>query len=324
MSHLTRRAVLAAGAAATAAAAVPAFAQPTTTTLIVPFPPGGSTDAFARLVQNGLQEKLGRTVLVENRAGAAGSIGAAAVAKSPPDGSALLVTFDSHAVIPAILEKPPVDVKTELVPVMLVGTAPYVIATGADKPYKSFADVVAAAKANPGKVNFGSVGVGTIGHLAMTLLAKRADINLPHVAYRGGGPAMNDLIGGHVELVCGSAALITPHIVSGKVRPIMQLGSTRLDRFKDTQTAIDAGFKDLTAEAWWGVFAPKGMDPKLAETIYQALKAVVSDATISERLKTTQEMKLILGGPADMGAFFNKEMEKWGAVVRDNNIKSGN
>lgn len=324
MVQMTRRAVLAAGAAATAASAVPAFAQPATTTLIVPFPPGGSTDAFARLVQNGLQEKLGRTVLVENRAGAAGSIGAAAVAKSPPDGSALLVTFDSHAVIPAILEKPPVDVKSELLPLMLVGTAPYVIATGADKPYKSFADVVAAAKANPGKVNFGSVGVGTIGHLAMTLLSKQAGVDLPHVAYRGGGPAMNDLIGGHVELVCGSAALITPHIVSGKVRPVMQLGATRLDRFKDTQTAIDAGFKDFTAEAWWGVFAPKGMDPKMVETLYQHFKSVVSDATISERLKTTQEMKLVLGGPAEMASFFGKEMDKWGAVVRDNNIRAGN
>ncbi len=127
----------------------------------------------------------------------------------------------------------------------------------AEKPYKTIADVIAAAKAKDGSVTYGSVGVGTIGHLAMTVLGKRAGVNITHVAYRGGGPAMNDLIGGHVDLVCGSAALITPHIRGGKARPIMQMGAKRLDSLKDTQTAIEAGFPDFTAEAWWGVFAPK-------------------------------------------------------------------
>lgn len=324
MVDFTRRAVVAAGAASTFAAAMPAFAQPATTTLIVPFPPGGSTDALARLVQNGLQEKLGRTVIVENRAGAAGSIGAAAVAKAPPDGSSLLVTFDSHAVIPAILEKPPLDVKTELLPVMLVGTAPYLIATGADKPFKSFADVIAAAKAGGKPVTYGSVGVGTIGHLAMTVLSKRAGVDITHVAYRGGGPAMNDLIGGHVDLVCGSVALITPHLAGGKVRPVMQLGPKRLERLKDTQTAVEAGFKDFVAEAWWGVFAPKGMAPDMVEKIYQAVKAVIADPTITSRLRDTQEMNVLTAGPAELGKFFDNEIAKWGAVVRDNNIKAGN
>ena len=140
----------------------PALAQPAKNmTLVVPFPPGGSTDALARVLQAHLQTRLGRTVLVENKSGAAGSLGAVQVAKSAPDGSTFLVTFDSHAVIPSILEKPGLDVEKDLLPVFLVGTAPYVVAANAERPYKTFADVVAACKAKPGAVKYASVGIGT-------------------------------------------------------------------------------------------------------------------------------------------------------------------
>src|SRR3954470_3231050 len=212
---ITRRGVL---AGAAALAVTPAWAQSGTMTLVVPFPPGGSTDALARLLQAPLQAKLGRTVIVENKSGAAGSLGALQVAKSAPDGSSWLVTFDSHAVIPAILEQPPLDVEKDLAPVFLVGTAPYVIAANADTPYKTFADVVAAAKAKPGSVKYASVGIGTLGHLAMTLLGNKTGADLLHVPYRGGGPAMNDVLGGHVDLIAGSAALIVPQLDSGKLR----------------------------------------------------------------------------------------------------------
>ena len=152
-------------------------------------------------LQAAMQAKLNRTVIVENRSGAAGALGAAQVAKSAPDGTSFLVTFDSHAVIPAILEKPPLDVEHDLVPVFLVGTAPYVIAANADRPFKTFADVIAASKENPGSVKYASVGIGTLGHLAMTVLAKKAGVEITHVPYRGGGPAMNDVLGGHVDLI---------------------------------------------------------------------------------------------------------------------------
>jgi tripartite-type tricarboxylate transporter receptor subunit TctC len=306
---------------AVSALAPQAFAQGAVTSLIVPFPPGGSTDALARLIQPGLEKRLGRTVIVENKAGAAGSIGAAQVAKAAPDGHTLLVTFDSHAVIPAILDKPPVDVEKELVPVCLVGTAPYVVATGAEKPYKSFADVIAAAKAKPGSVTYGSVGIGTIGHLAMTLLGKRAGAEITHVANRGGGPAMNDLVGGHVELVCGSAALIMPHIIGGKVRPVMQLGPKRLDSLQSTQTAIEAGFEGFTAEAWWGVFLPRGTPDAIVAATHKVVVDTLSEPEISKRLIETQEMNLVRGGPAELDAFFKKELANWGRVVRENGIK---
>lgn len=308
-------------ASAAFAAAPPAFAE-STMTLIVPFPPGGSTDALARMLQPGLQSALGRTVIVEDKSGAAGSLGAAYVAKSPPDGSSFLVTFDSHAVIPAILERPALNVETDLVPVFLVGTAPYVIAANADRPYRTFADIVAACKAKPGSVSYASVGIGTLGHLAMTQLGNKAGVQITHVPYRGGGPAMNDLIGGHVDLIAGSAALITPHLKGNRIRAIMQLGRERLDSLPDTPTAIESGFPDFETLAWWGVFAPTGTPPAVIARMENAIRAILSQPAAVALLHDTQKMTLLLEGPKEFGVFFAKQVEVWGKVVRENHIKA--
>ena len=316
---ITRRGVLAGAAAMTFA---PAWAQSGTMTLVVPFPPGGSTDALARLLQAPLQTRLNRVVIVENKSGAAGSIGAAQVAKSAPDGSSWLVTFDSHAVIPAILEKPPLDVEKDLAPVFLVGTAPYVIAANADLPYKSFADVVTAAKVKPGSVKYASVGIGTLGHLAMTLLGNKTGVDLQHVPYRGGGPAMNDVLGGHVDLIAGSAALITPQLEGGKLRPILQLGRERLPALKDTQTAIEAGFPDFEALAWWGVFAPKDTPADVIGKLAKEIRDILSEPSVTAKLRETQMMTLILGDAAEFKTFFAKQLDFWGKVVRENNIRA--
>ena len=319
MVRITRRGMLA-GAAALAAG--PVWAQSNTMTLVVPFPPGGSTDALARMLQAPLQSRLNRVVIVENKSGAAGSLGAAVVAKSAPDGSSLLVTFDSHAVIPSILDKPPLDVERDLVPVLLVGTAPYVIAANADLPYKSFADVIAAAKAKPGSVKYASVGIGTLGHLAMTLLGNKAGVDLQHVPYRGGGPAMNDVLGGHVDLIAGSAALITPQLEGGKLRPLLQLGRERLSNLKDVQTAIEAGFPDFETLAWWGVFAPKGMTAEMTGKLAKEIREILSEPATAAKLRETQMMTLVLADPAEFNTFFTKQLTFWGKVVRDNNIRA--
>ena len=319
MEKMTRRLML---AGATAFVAAPAFGQAATMTLVVPFPPGGSTDALARMLQAGLQSKINRTVVVENRSGAAGALGAAQVAKSPADGSAFLVTFDSHAVIPAILEKPPLDVEHDLEPVFLVGTAPYVIAANADRPFKTFADVIAASKDKPGSVKYASVGIGTLGHLAMTVLAKKAGVEITHVAYRGGGPAMNDVLGGHVDLIAGSAALITPQLESKRIRPILQLGRERLPSLKDTQTAIEAGFPDFETLAWWGVFAPKGTPPDVIANMAKAVREILSEPKTAQNLHESQQMTLILADAKEFGVFFAKQVSFWGQVVRENNIKA--
>jgi tripartite-type tricarboxylate transporter receptor subunit TctC len=320
MNKITRRTMLAASAAFVAA---PALAQaPKTMTLVVPFPPGGSTDAMARLLQSHLQNKLGRVVVVENKSGAAGSLGAAQVAKSPPDGSSFLVTFDSHAVIPSILERPQVDVEQDLMPVFLVGTAPYVIAANASRPFKTFADVVAASKKEPGSIKYASVGIGTLGHLSMTMLGKQAGVEMIHVPYRGGGPAMNDVLGGHVDLIAGSAALVMAQLGTNALRPILQLGKERMPSLPDTQTGIEAGYPDSETLAWWGLFAPKGTPPEIIASMATSVREILSEPTIAAQLRETQQMTLLLADAKDFGTFFAKQVDAWGKVVRENNIKA--
>src|SRR4051812_8982879 len=317
---ITRRNLLAASAAF---AVTPALAQPAKNmTLVVPFPPGGSTDALARLLQSHLQSRLGRTVLVENKSGAAGSLGAIQVAKSAPDGATFLVTFDSHAVIPSILEKPGLDVEKDLLPVFLVGTAPYVLAANAERPYKTIADVIAACKANPGAVKYASVGIGTLGHLAMTVLGKKAGVEITHVPYRGGGPAMNDVLGGHVDMIIGSAALITAQLGTNMLRPILQMGRERMPVLKDTQTAIEAGFPDFETLAWWGVFAPKDTPPDVIASMAKSVKEILSEPAVAVQLQETQQMTLLLADGKEFSTFFAKQVSIWGQVVRENNIKA--
>jgi tripartite-type tricarboxylate transporter receptor subunit TctC len=190
--------------------------------IIVPFAAGGSTDAVARLASPGLTQRLGQPVVVENRSGAAGAIGTEVVAKAAPDGLTWLLTFDSHAVLPALLPNLPFNLTRDLDPVMLIGGAPYVIAARPDRPYRTLADLVAAAKARPDAVSYGSTGNGTIGHLTMMLLQSRTGTRMPHVAYRGGGLAVNDTIAGHVDVMIGSAALLAPHIAGGTLRAVVQ------------------------------------------------------------------------------------------------------
>jgi tripartite-type tricarboxylate transporter receptor subunit TctC len=320
MSKLTRRTVT--GLLSSFLVAPAAFAQQSRViTIVVPFPPGGSTDAMARLLQSGLQDRLGTTVIIENKAGAVGSIGAAQVARSTPDGTSLLLTFDSHAVIPALVERPPVDVEKELLPVLLVGTAPYVIATNAERPYKTFADVIAAAKKAPGKISYASVGVGTIGHLAMTQLGKLAGTDITHVPYKGGGPAINDILGGHVDLIAGSAALITPQLSGGKLRPLLQTGKARLAALKDVPTAIESGFSGFEAVAWWGVFVPKGTPQAVITRTADAFVATLKEEAITRRLQDTQQIVLALDGPEKFGTFFDSQVKYWAKVVKDNGIQ---
>src|SRR5262245_44166521 len=261
MANLTRRSVVLAAVAAPVAARAQSksSAWPSgTIRIVVPYPPGGSTDVIARLVQPGLQQRLGTTIVVENKPGASGTVGTDIVAKSPPDGSNFVFTFDNHAVNPFVLPKLPFDTEKDLAPVFWVGTAPYVLCTQAQKPYRSLADVLAAAKARASKINYASVGTGSIGHLAMVLLAKRAGIDLVHVPYRGGGPAMNDLVAGHVELLIGSIALAMPQIEPGAIRAIVQMGHDRAAALPDVPTVRESGFPGLEASAWWGFFTAAG------------------------------------------------------------------
>lgn len=324
MPRLTRRSLILAGAAAPLVAApfvARAQSWPATIRIIVPYPPAGSTDAMMRLVQPTLQQRLGVTVIIDNRAGASGSVGTAAAAKSPPDGATWLTVFDNHAANPFVLPSLPYDTEKDLDPVLFIGTAPYLLATGAMKPYRNLADVIAAAKAEPEKISYASVGSGSIGHLAMVLLGKQAGVKLVHVPYRGGGPAMNDAIAGHVDLLIGSTALSVPQVQAKSIRPVVQTGKTRATALPDVATVAENGFPGFEAYAWWGIFAPAGTPKPMIGRFGAEMTACLREERVAKQLSETQQVSLVLGGPEAQRAFLAEQMRVWGAVVRENNIK---
>jgi len=259
--------------------------------IVVPFAPGGSTDAVARLASPGLQQALGVPIVVENRSGAAGSIGTDAVAKARPDGQTWLLTFDSHAVMPALVPRLPFDLRGDLAPVTLIGGAPYVLACRPDKPYRTIADVVAAAKAQPDGVSFASTGNGTLGHLAMVLLAGRAGIRLQHLPYRGGGL-------------------------------LLQFGAERLPALAAVPRAEESGFPGLEAVAWWGVFAPARTPAPVVARFHQAVVAAFQEERIARQMTDSQQARLLLEGPEALDRFLDHEVETWGKVVRENGIQA--
>jgi tripartite-type tricarboxylate transporter receptor subunit TctC len=287
--------------------------------LIVPFPPGGSTDALARLVQTGLQQRLGANIIIENKAGASGAAGTTTVAKSPADGNTWLFVFDTHSVNPYLMNLQ-YDTEKDLDPVMLVATAPYLLAVNTKHDFKSLADVLTVAKAKPDGLSYASVGSGSIGHLFMVLLQKRTGVKLTHVPYRGGGPAMNDALGGHVDFIIGSVALVTPQLGSGKLRPIVQTGEKRVAALSDVPT-VGESIPGLTAYTWWGVFAPAGTPKPIVERFNKELTATIREQRVSKTLTESQQMTLVLSSPEELRKFSTDQGKLWGPVVKENDIK---
>jgi tripartite-type tricarboxylate transporter receptor subunit TctC len=286
---------------------------------IVPFPPGGSTDALARVVQTGMQQRLGANIIIENKGGASGAAGTAIVAKSPPDGNTWLFVFDTHSVNPYLMSLS-FDNDKDLDPVMLVATAPYLLAVNTKHGFKTLADVVAAAKAQPDGLSYASVGSGSIGHLFMVLLQKKTGIKLTHVPYRGGGPAMNDALGGHVDFIIGSVALVTPQLGSGKLRPIVQTGDKRVTALPDVPTVAE-GIAGLTAYTWWGVFAPAGTPKDIVARFNATLAESIRDARVTKTLTESQQMTLVISNPEELRKFSTEQGKLWGPVVKENDIK---
>ena len=333
MRTLTRRLIVLAAMAAPLAAHGSATAQGQpqgspqswpagTIKLIVPYPPAGSTDVIARLVQPCLQQRLGATVIIENRPGASGSVGTAAVAKSPPDGNTWLIVFDNHAANPFVLPGLPYDTEKDLDPVLFIGTAPYVVSTQAQKPFKTLDDVIAAAKAKPGAVSYASVGSGSVGHLAMALLSKQAGAQLVHVPYRGGGPAMNDAVAGHVDLLVGSTALSIPQIQAGTIRAVVQTGKARTPTLGAVPTVSESGFPGFEAYAWWGIFAPAATPTAIIGRFGADVTACIREDRVAKELTEKQQISLLLAGPEELRKFVGEQMRVWGAVAREQNIKA--
>lgn len=296
--------------------------NPTNLRVIVPFSAGGSVDALGRLVADGLKQgRSGGSFLVENRTGASGSVGANAVAKSPPDGNTWLLTFDIHAVLPSLIPNLPYDNEKDLVPVTLIGTSPMVFVTGRNSPFQTFEQMVAHAKSK-GTINYGSGSAGTLGHLTMTMIAEKAGISMTHVNYRGGTPALNDAIAGHIDGFIGSSSIVAQHIASGTVKPILQTSRTRSAALPNVPTAIELGFKDIEGDAWWAIFAPGGTPQPIVNAFLKEVRGIFAQPANQKVLTESYHIKTVLNDPDQFKQFFDREMRVWGKVVRDHKIQT--
>ena len=302
--------------------AVPAFAQdwPSKPVKFVsPYPPGGSVDPLARLFAAKLSDSLKQQFIVENRTGASGIIGTEYVAKSAPDGYTFVFIFDTHAVHQALNPKLPFDPVKDFEPVMIVGSAPMAITTGAQKPYKNFQDVLAAAK--KGGVTLGNVGNGSLAHLTTIVLNQASGAKFVPVAYKGGGPLSTDLIGGHVELAMASTAAQAQHVRGGKMRALALTGDKRSHTMPDVPTLKELGI-DVVAHAWWGILAPAGTPKPIIDKFHAELVKAIKLPDVHKTLSETQGMDVIALSPADTQKWINDNIARWGKVVRDNSIKA--
>jgi tripartite-type tricarboxylate transporter receptor subunit TctC len=288
--------------------------------LVAVFPPGGSVDQVARILQPALQQQLQQTVIVDNKGGASGSIGAGAVAASPPDGYTFAVVFDTHGVNPSLIPSLPYDTRRDLPAVALIGTSAMVLATQADAPYKSFADVVAAVKAGK-NLSYGSIGSGSLGHLAMTLLAKGNNLDLVHVPYRGGGPLMNDAVAGHVPLSIGSVFVTKPHIDSKRLRALVVTTDKRSAQLPDVPTLAESGYAGFNAPAWWAVLAPAKTPPDIVARMNEEINKALKSPEVASKL-AAQGIVVNIGTPAAAQAFIEGQIDIWSKVVKANNIKA--
>jgi len=289
---------------------------------IVPYPPGGTVDPLARMVGAKLTEPLGQAFVVENRAGAGGLVGTGVAAKAAPDGYTFLFVFDNHAVNPSLVANVPFDTLKDFAPVMLVGTAPYAIVAHPSRPFRSFTDVVQAAKAKPNSVSVGSIGNGTLAHLTLALAQQVGGFQVNHIPYKGGGPMTQDLLGGQVDLGIGSAALLTPHVRSGKVRAIATTGSKRAPSLPDVPTLVEQGIPGVTAYAWWGVLAPAGTPKPILDKFHAELKKALNLPDVRKTLTENLGMELVVSSPEELQKWIVAEMQRWGKVVKDNNIRA--
>ncbi|MBA3590941.1 tripartite tricarboxylate transporter substrate binding protein [Methylibium sp.] len=288
--------------------------------LVAVFPPGGSVDQVARILAQPLSKQLGQDVIVENRGGASGSIGTGSVATAAPDGYTFAVVFDTHGVNPSLNPNLPFNTVKDLTTVSLLGTGAMVLTTHADSPYKSLADVLAAAKGDK-TLSYGSIGSGSLGHLAITLMSKSGAPGLVHIPYRGGGPLMNDAIAGHVPLAIGSVFLSKPHIDSKRLRALAVTTSKRSENLPDVPTIAESGFAGFEAPAWWAVLAPAKTPQKIVKRMNEEINKALKLPEVAQKL-AAQGISVRTGTPQQAQSFVENQISIWAKVVKDNDIKA--
>jgi tripartite-type tricarboxylate transporter receptor subunit TctC len=288
---------------------------------VVPYPPGGSNDLFARAVGKKLAESLGQPVVIDNRPGAGGSVGAALVAKAAPDGHTIAMVSSSFTTNAAIQSKLPFDPGTGFSAVALVGKGPLVLATATGVGVKTPAEFLALARAKPGRLNYATSGAGSINHFATELLKVAAGVNLTHVPYKGMGPAVNDLVGGHVDAIIASAPSIMAQVRAGKVAGIAVTSEHRSPVAPDLPALAESGVPGYGVELWWGVLAPAGVPREVVARLNAEINAALATAEMKAFLLREGAESAVLA-PEAFSALIRSEIARWRKVAREANIQS--
>jgi tripartite-type tricarboxylate transporter receptor subunit TctC len=284
--------------------------------LVVPFPPGGSTDAVGRLVAAELGKALNQTVIVENKGGANGNIGSDVVAKSAPDGYTLLLSgVGSNAINYALYKKMPYQ-NSDFEHISLLAKGPNVLVANPDFPARTFKEFIALAKANPGKYTNASSGNGSSGHLAMEMLKQAAGIDLVHVPYKGGAAAITDTIAGRVSVLFLNQDNVLPHVKAGKLRALAVASEKRNPAYPDTPTVAESGYPGFAAESWFGLSAPAHTPPAIIDRLSQATRSAMSDPALRQKLETVGFV-VVGSSPKEFSDFVSAEIAKWGKAAKD-------
>ena len=298
-----------------------AFAWPDKTiTLVVPFPAGGATDALARTLTPKLQEKLKQNVIVDNKAGATGTIGAGFVKRAPADGYTLLVTSLGPLVIaPYLLAKVPYEASKDFDYLTVAVQAPNVLVVPASSPYKTMAELIAAEKANPGKLTFASAGTGTSDHLSAELFWLQSGTSGQHVPYKGAAPAITDLLGGQVDAAFQNINNVLPHITAGKLRVLAIAAPKRSPLLPNVPTLTESGVKDADATSWQGVVAPKGLPPAVKAQIHAALMDALADPAVKQKFAEVG-FEMVANTPEQFAAYQASEAARWKKLIETRKI----
>ena len=287
---------------------------------IVPYPPGGGTDVIARIVQEPLSKELGQQVIIDNRGGAGGSIGSALAAQSPSDGYTVLFTLSSHTINPAIYTKLPFDTEKDFSSVVTVASLPQILVANPNFPAKTVKEVIEMAKAKPGSISYASVGNGSPGHLAGAMMATDAGVEMTHIPYRGGGPAVTDVIAGQVPLLWVSIPAAAQFVKTGKLKALAVSTVKRSAVFPDVPTMVESGFKGFEVDSWYAMFVPAKTPQTIIDRLIKATVNVLAQPEVKEKL-LGQGAEAVGDSPAQLSGVVKKEIAKWKQVVKSANIK---
>ena len=288
--------------------------------VVVPYPPGGGTDVIARIVQDRLRQELGQPLVIENRGGAAGSIGTELVAKADPDGYTVLFTLNSHTINPAIYSKLPFDTAKDFEPVATVASLPQILVAHPEFPAKTVKELIELAKAKPDAISYASVGNGSPGHLAGELFKLRTGTRMTHIPYRGGGPAVIDVMGGQVPLLWVSIPAAANYVKQGKLRALAVSTLKRSKAFPDVPTVVEAGVPDFEVDSWYAVFVPRRTPKEVIDRWNAAINVAVREPDIQDKL-LQQGSEGVGGTPDQLGKQVATELVKWKKLATDAQIK---